>query len=944
MKKIFILFTIACMALTGCTDDLLSSKKGGYAPAKPGDEVLFGGSMTYSPAKSAAKQTRTVYGDKLDKMTELKWLVGDKVRIYCDQAYTDATNPADVKYCDYSVSEADAFSGKGTDLYDGQNDTKYEYCSLKTIGDAGLRWGEADIDGHYFFGVYPSPAQFGDDDVEASRALKIEAGNAEGTIGKLTAYLPSIQYPSQFVEKDNANNIYVMHPAMRYAYMVAAAKASPSDGGVDMLFMPVVTAVEMVIVNNGGEEGKTIEGIDMITISSPGDEPVAGDFTTTIKMGEGGITDIDNCINSYAESATEKYNSVSVPIYHKVTVDDKETAVPVDLAVGESIKFTVFLLLDEDASMNSLNVAVRAAGVTKQATLDGKEIEIVQAKKKNFIHGVGMSIKAEQQKFDYSKWMGSLAQVVDPNTKISPLSVPGAGGAWSGTKNSSNQYSVDNTYRQQDLSFGELWDCGIRCFEMQVDDNFNLHCNTKSIKDEDGTAITFEEAMNDVIEKVNNTTDAAGNPTEFAFVIVTYSNTDGVDDRNSGSYQSSLSSKINTLNSNNKNIIIPWQKTTTIDDAKGHVFVISRPGSIGVDYGWHGLGTANSNILSILGWGSMPDQWYARGFGKLENYYEDCYNKTGAIGIYYYTLKSNALTIYDKNTIEENTAYRPFSVNGNDFTYVYNKDRSNFGYYATTNTERYGGLRSSKTNDVWDNHNAWVQEWKRVVLEDFEITNTNDAGDKKEYSYYWKSNIDEKWDDVEECLTKSMNDADRKEYAYYINSLCGYFVTNKEALSYQPALNVQRYGVEKTLALADGSIEKLVYCDGKYQGDVTVSAAGGSLTNMNISVGNWGPYSPNAGLAGDVETFASWINGKFWEYLNNNSLAGKPTGIVLLDRVSNNADDVVGLEITRAIIQNNFYGLNTTDNASAMRVSLVGEDDGESYDPTTDILCAPEKR
>lgn len=959
MKKIFTLLTIACMVFTGCTDDDLFGKKGGYAPAKPGDEIVFGGSMTYKSAKKSG-HTRTVYGDKVETGTEIKWLAGDKVRIYCDQAYVDPTNPADVKYCDYSVTGA--FSGAGQITGNG-DDTAYETCSLEKYSAVGLRWGEASVDGHYFFGVYPSPEQFDESqDLDAKNKLEIKA-EGEGKVGKLTAYLPSLQYPARYVAK--SDNTYTMHPAMRYAYMVGAAKANPSDGGVDMLFVPVVAAVEMTLVNNGES---TVEDIDMITLTSTEGKAIAGNFTTTIAMDTNGVTDIANSVNDNAETSDE-YKSVSVPVYQLITnTDGSTTTTTVDLAKGESIKFTVFMLLDGEEALNSLKVSLRAGGITKAATVSG--VKIVQAKKKNFLNGVGVSIK-NQITLDYSNWMSQLGQAYDEETAtISPLSVPGAGGAWSGTKKTSdNSYSVPESYRQQNLSFDELWDCGIRCFEMQVDDNFNLHCNTKSISDEDGTALTFDEAMTDVITKVKNT-KVSDKSTEFAFVIVTYSNTDGVNDRNSGAYQSTLSSKVNTLNTSNDNIIIPWEPGTTINDARGHVFVISRPGSIGVDYGWQGLGTGNANILSILGWGSMPDQWYARGFGNLQNFYSDCYTtKDNAIlgtGTRTYTLIADALDLYDKNTINTLTGLRPFTMtsweneqeaeySSGSWTYESQTTTSNFGYYAVSSSkDRYGGLRSSLINRVWDGQNAWVQEWKRVVAEDITAEITNSDGDGNQYTYTWKSNIDEKWDDIVETLSLSMEDMKREDYSYYINSLCGYFVSPNISESCIPALNVQRYGVETATgsmiigAIDDNNIENKIFCDDKYQSLITTSVLEVIYSSCNFSVTNWGPYSPNAGLAGDVATYASWVNGKFYSHLqglmtSGGGLGGDPTGIVLMDRVSNTTDNMAGLNIARIIIANNFENTNTAEGASVMRISLdeeeVNSDNSDDYK-----FAAPEKR
>lgn len=938
MKKIFTLLTIACMVLTGCTDDDLFGKKGGYAPAKPGDEIVFGGSMTYKSAKKSG-QTRTVYGDKLSNGTEIKWLAGDKVRIYCDQAYVDPTNPADVKYCDYSVTGA--FSGAGQITGNG-DDTAYETCSLEKYSAVGLRWGEASVDGHYFFGVYPSPEQFNESqDLDAKSKLEIKA-EGEGKVGKLTAYLPSLQYPARYVEK--SDNTYTMHPAMRYAYMVGAAKANPSDGGVDMLFVPVVAAVEMTLVNNGES---TVEDIDMITLTSTEGKAIAGNFTTTIAMDANGVTDIANSVNDNAETSDE-YKSVSVPVYQLITTDGSTTTATVDLAKGESIKFTVFMLLDGEEALNSLKVSLRAGGITKAATVSG--VKIVQAKKKNFLNGVGVSIQ-NQITLDYSKWMASLDELYDPDTyTLSPLSVPGAGGAWSGNYTTettadgtvTKKYTIsDPAYRQQNLNFEELWNCGIRCFEAQVDwrneggflgigatphvDNMNIYCNGQS------TGVKFSQAVTQLRQKVYANKDS-----EFAFLIVTYYEESGVSSRNSGSWQKAVHNDLDGLRETAPTSsaaglcgVALWKPDMTIAEARGKLLIIARPGSIGVDYGWHGLGTANTNILSILGWGSMPDQWYARGFGDLENYYQTKNNYNASTSTWWGG--------GDPVVVPENVLARPFTYNDkNEYAYMYKDGKyssegkddieSNFGYYATNGTTLYGGLRSTPGDKgVWDNHNAYVQEWRRVVKEDI----TTDDG------YFWKSNIDEKWDDIVDALDKSMNrgTTEDNKYNYYINSLCGFFVDSKISYSYKPSYIVQRYG----------SSERNVKFDCKYYDKVYHT-----MIDTNISISNYGPYHANAGDAGDIATYASWVNGKFYSHLQglmtaSGGLGGKPTGIVLMDRVSNTTEDMAGLNIARIIIANNFENTNTAEGASVMRISLdeeeVNSDNSDEYS-----FAAPEKR
>lgn len=918
MNKCFMLLAVAAVAFSSCQEDVLDGKG---APAKVGDEITFGGTLNVEKAGNA--KTRTVYGDRANdangvNTTEIKWIEGDKVRIYCNQAIPakDAAGTT-YAYCDYDVYGDGLITGTEGTLYNQKIEADKKYLQRNSAFASGLQWNTG---GHTFYGVYPSPVQLttgNNDDTEAAAELKLDENVVSG-------YLPNTQAPYAYF--DAVGGVYTIRPAMRFAYMVATAQdVQPTSQGVTLSFKPIVTAVEVSIKNTGDP----LEKISMVTLSSGSREtPICGSFKTTINS-DGTFSN-----NNTASTTESTYSLVSIPVHDASGAD-------VTLKTNEVLTFTAFLL--PDADLSKLTLTIIAGGAPKTATLNAPTDGIlVEATKKNFLTNIPLTINEEEQtNIDYSKWMEALPNTEgEPavNTTLFPLSVPGAGGAWSGTKYN-DAYSVGDMYREQNLDFAGLWNQGVRCFEMQVDDDFNLHCNNQSITDTDGTSLTFDEAMGQVVTKVNG-------GKEFAFVIVTYSNTDGVADRNSGSYQSTLSNKINTINKNNNNIVIPWQATTTIEEARGHVFVISRPGSIGVDYGWHGLGTANANVLSILGWGSMPDQWYARGFGKLQNYYSDCYTETTSSAFlstnYSWKLIENSLDIYDKSSVNENTALRPFSAASGEtaesFSYTYDKARSNFGYYAVTNTSRYGGLRTSNINSVWDNHNAWVQEWKRVADGDITVTGTNTGGDGNLYTYHWKDSKDEKWDDIVEALDKSMTDDKRASYSYYINSLCGYYITSKELLSYVPALNVQRYGTQSAsgnsaldILNVDFDIEKLVYCDGKYQGQVTKYEQSISAS-INYSVTNWGPYNPNAGLAGDVESYAKWVNDKFYNHVlsitaaNGGKFAG-PTGIVLMDRVSGNVNEPAGYYLPQIIVANNFTGVSAAAAVSVPVSASFSPDD-----------------
>ena len=900
-KYLGIFSIVVCALLSGCQDDWLQDGNG--ASAEVGDEIIFGGSLTYNNASNA--RTRTVYGDKNDNGTEIKWYEGDVVRIYCNEAIA----PSNIKGVDYKVNNVVSPTENPTD---GTAQDKHESTlSRATDETSGLQWGGEKE--HEFFGIYPSPDMFEPGSAEANAYAFNFTNNA------FTGYVPNSQEPSSFrknASKDATTGAvtYTMYPAMRYAYMLARTSANPKESKtVGLTFYPVVTAIEVTITNamSEGTANSTIADISMVGVSSvataSSEAPaIAGKFTSTYNSTDG------KWKNTYAADAN-KFTSVSIPV--KTTsvvtgtgtsteVEETATTYPaVTLRKGDKLKFTVFLVLDEDANLSQLQLNMMIGSSMKSATLNGTNMDgfKIEAKKKNFITNIPLSYNNNTS---VSNWMAGL----DDNTNINLLSIPGAGGAWSGAsttnEDGTKEYTIKSAYsREQNLSFDELWERGVRCFEIQTSNGnktSQIYCNNES------TGITFEKAVTSIQEKIKATaTEEYPNGTEFAYIIVTYNHNGDVDaDRNSGTFQSNLSSYVKTLSN-----VIQWTKETTVGDARGNLVFISRPGSIGIDVGWHGLGTGNAKILSILGWGFMPDQWYARGFGKVQPWYE------------------NSPDDYDINIVEDNTKLRPFTANANqietlDYATYYKKDRSNFGYYGvTSSTDIYGNLSEC---------NVWAQEWKRVVPQDGitvekgedKVDGSNSNG--RAYYYYWPASQQEKWDDVEEALTKSINDPTRENYEFYINSLCGYFVSKNIPLSYYPALNVQRY--------SDGEAD--INPDGKYQNLVSYNVTGGMTgwfgINFNVEDTSWGrdvpsawgPYYPTAGYAGDIATYAKWINGKFYEKILDigaDNLTG-PLGIVLMDRVDNDKNEnPAGYYLPQIIVNNNFR-----TNIASVRTMSIG--------------------
>lgn len=290
--KLFVMMVLASVALVSCQND--DYEFGDNRPARPGDEIVFGGRMEYKSTRTDV--TRTVYGDKGKTGTEIKWYEGDMVRIYCAEADL-GENAGDQKYCDYQVTDyITAPGGPNPNPVDGTYETNHSTGLRTPDGSTGLCWGTTGE--HNFYALYPSPAMLnknGEDDVVV-KSLKIEKNN-------VTAYLPNHQAPSAFVAPTTdakGKKHYTIHPAMRYAYMVASATGKQPTENVSLTFNPIITAVEMTIENTGTA---TIEGVQMVSLSS--ENIICGEFSVD-------VTNKDKTISN--SSSGDSYKNVSVPV------------------------------------------------------------------------------------------------------------------------------------------------------------------------------------------------------------------------------------------------------------------------------------------------------------------------------------------------------------------------------------------------------------------------------------------------------------------------------------------------------------------------------------------------------------------------------------------------------------------------------------------------------
>ena len=905
--KILSLLAVALVMLTGCQDDDFGKK---YGPANVGDEIIFGGTAGYEP------EGRTVYGDKFpaegNKLgyTEIKWYSGDHVRIFSAEA-TGGVAIDGGNYADYAVVNG---LEPGVRPTNGKKEEK-DQASLRAVdSNSSLVWGTKET--HTFYGVYPAPVQLQGDgtdpeSTDAKNSLELKGGSLKG-------FLPNNQTPwggakvTESTYGENGPKMYVVQPAMRYAYMVAKSTASLKDGAANLTFEPIVTAVEITLKNksensytdvNGQEQtGRvSLENIEAFTVSST-TNIISGDFEATINgQGKNTVT---------TKSTDDKYKTVFIPVDKSITVE-----------YGEYISFTAFMVLNDNTSLKDLTISIITQSGTKVATVSRKNgLEIVSAKKKNFINNLPLNIGTIKKDISGANWTKYLAKVDANNNPIylKDISIPGAGGAAS--MSVYNQGKVMSA--QQSLSISQQWAQGIRCFEFAVDRAGVTRDGDESlglggeyiISGGITTDMTLKKAVDEVVTCLDS------HQGEFAMVIVTYENLNGWGglenyERDPATFMSQLSAFWNNY-SGKTALYSP--STTKVSDAIGKLFCIARPTSAYFDnreelsYGT-ALSAVNLNvtednlkvnaenchehILIINGWGSLKDKWEARG------YTNNVFNRG---------------TTRKSVTGGDSKPGRPFDTAG--FTYKW----SLFGYHWDGDNPEPGKYTSqvdkvnesianfyyktqSGKNSMTTSANAWVQEWARVSPSDAATVKVEIKGNLSNPQvndsyrvFYWAPTINEKKLRIQQTLNYAIKDS-LPGVDIYINSLCGYYIRPEEEY------------VESGKPF--------------YRTDYSNSGSKNKVAVLTLK-------SETAGLQGDIDAYAKYINNYFYnlllDYKSKNKLTGG-LGIVLMDRVSNDSkQNAAGYYIPQFIWSNNQFEANTEIEGDLDLGDGEGDDDDDA--------------
>lgn len=874
MKNMFRFSALLCamaVLVTSCTkDETLEPQR---KPVAVGDQIVFGARAGFESSNpdSRTEYTGEIYEYNNKKYEAINWVKGDMIDIYS----SEVTGSNAVSY---TVEEHDGV----VTATDGH--LRDSVTTLTPIGEgAVMKWGSNS--NHTFYAMYPSGYTFANKDENGNYVTLDQGVKLEGTTMK--GIVPSSYTPEVTLQD---NKTYVATPDMRYAYMVAKTVHDPSTQGnnVSLSFVPVVTAVEIELLfpDDQTEQEYYDIYVGSIILSSE-TQSLSGGFTADLSAWNPSSSATPECFLDETVTS-QKYVQISTLMSNPTTGIDE----PIKLTEGQSIKVTAFLL--PHTAITDLKVGFTSGAATpKEKSLAAAGA--IPAKVKTRITKVKLPVTAETNEDpglnDASNWMRDLVER-KPNITMAGLSLPGTGGSFTYISSQGTSYRqqyksgdaemYSGTTRDVAMTFDKQWELGIRAFEIVSDrpsysENATLYnepitCNQVDL----GTNYTVGWAFDQIITKIK------AYPKETAVVILVYQPEGNTIGRNADCYAQALENMITTLETeNNAADGSPIFKLYTPDmklaDAAGHILVMARINqadegentTTGNNYGSTSIDDKNTNwtnakaaigelpIILIDGCGTAKDRWGARGYKLDDALFAHISNNAA----------SSHLTGKNPNIIESYMQQGSY-LYGN--TGSYNSTSGVVTYPSgsvtkTISSKALGATLWSETHTVvrpgpteidaltfgyetytgasTSTFTVWYQEWARVVAD-------QTVGDD---DTYWFESYYEKLNHVLRTFDMAIDNVHPDHI--YVNSLCGYLV------------------------------------------DATVNTSSDQPSTGNTY----------GGSGGDIQGLAKKITPQFYQYVLKRAQDNTtgPTGIVMMDYVSDNPDEGGSHYLPSLIIANN---------------------------------------
>ena len=901
MKK-----TIRLTALLGlgfllgaCTEDDIIKN---YGPRDcVGDEIVFGVS-TASDFK-----TRTVYGDASysenasasENKVEVNWIPGDMLMIACPQA-------AGTKLAHYEVTA----EGTADSSQNKVNDYSVTYIERAEGEEASLQWGAGEgEDGlHSFFAVYPSFNKAGMSRKENGDNPFVDMDGAG-----FSGYLPLDQSSNSVDEKDGN---YVVNPNMDIAYMVANTPDVVRGSDVELAFSSLNTVLQFQIYrgviedNIGvGQNDVKIHGASLFSASG---EAICGSFNYKFA----------NKACTSNEERPADYSRVTISLPEPKTL----------LTVNNYCDFTFFVLPtyqnldviadDGKEELNDLQLqvmySVGSSPQIKTATIKAG----ITAHRKHLFKNV--KLPAITKAITGSNWFQGLAD----NILLSQVSIPVASNVFALEKiNENTPTGFSASSCQQVKSFTELWDMGVRGFEIQTQkavNNRNVSDGTLSLGtanftcDEvrfNNSTYNFNYAFTTLVDKLRPIVDGKVSvSSECLIIICTYQASN--DGYNPNDYVSQLINYLDaylktdhaTTRGLTQSNFIQIKTGTTAGELKGNIAIVIRPGD---DDRYQtnnytseiSLGNWTGNLTLIQDWGTAFDVWDRR------------YEIVDAEGISQPVAREATFeTEYVVGMAKKRTTARPQIE-----TWLCGTSSKESPYEQMEGCENFGGTTAWPTKKATFNFGhamtgrtgtAYVQEWARVVKYTIPRKYSGEqTGIKRSFIVTWFEGKGFLWVTWPESLTEkkkaiadlfklSVAEKGKSSDNLYINSLSGYYLD------------------ESVTNDAGDKVSLLPFKD-EYNN--------GSSNNTEIDATGQGRGGNHVKLAYDLNEYVYGILSGTEKMEDGSYLPEGPWGFVMMEHIGNTTggNNDKSVDLVNLIMMNNFkFPLATSDTTKPKTVAV----------------------
>lgn len=709
-------------------DDIIKN----YGPKDcVGDEITFGITV------ATDTRTRTVYGDAdaAKGKVEVNWIQGDMLMVACRQA-------AGTKLAHYQVTakqEADKTAGTVDDY------------SETTIGKAdgesvSLQWGEGEGENgtHDFYAVYPSFKKSGMSSTKNGDNPYVMM-NDEGFVG----YLPLDQsVPADSVVEKGGNSI--VNPNMDIAYMVAKTDDVVRGTDVALEFESLNTVLQFQIQRGDIADNITVGDIKIHAASliSKSSKAICGSFNYKFAT--------DACTST--ETSASDYSRITITL-----------AEPKLLTGSNYCDFTFFILPSYEDIANDLQLQVMySVGVSPQiktATIRAK----IAAREKHLFKDV--KLPAINAAVTGSSWFSALNNAI----YISQLSIPMAGNAFSN--------GSDVKYKEQTESYTELWDMGIRGFEICT---YNLQGNDTNasigtapiISGGQSTGVTVATAFEELYSRLGD---------ETLVLIFTPRHMTGMGSFAPDVFVAQIENYLETFMADSikrEDLFVKLSSGSCVGDLKGKIAIVVRPGDndyiTQMEVSKATVSAEWNDYLTIIDdWGTAEDQWGER-YGNT--YFDAATYSSGT-----------AKSVFENQHLMYRVDTGIFSYSTWENEWTEGTESGEFPKSVAAADKNYIKYINGDPNDI-----AYVQCWERVVQEETDykevVVNEQTLGDDYKLNIKWFESYSEKKKMAQYIAEQAAAQKGQAHSPLYINSLCGFFIDDNIDFSYMPNLNSTSFG------------------------------------------------------------------------------------------------------------------------------------------------------